>query len=92
MIYNKTLVRLVDYYTDNFIHAYWTENAADALKMYSFMLNNDDIKLEIGESEEHPSEFDGYLVHVKDISVTFGNESTLNCINVYVNAGSREDD
>ena len=80
---DKILVRLMDIETERMISAFYTTNWSEVLKMYSFMKENN-ISYDITISEEDSIKYKDSVCFIKDISLTFGGNTGINVINIWV--------
>ena len=80
----KVLVNLIDIKTENKIRCYWTTNFSETLKMYNYA-KEANIDIEIGSVD---NSIENKLIEnffdVEKVTIRFGDDINLTCINVYV--------
>lgn len=87
MMYSDICVRLVDNKTEKMIRAYHTTNLSETLKMYEFMIDKENLMIDIPYQDREDNYEDGYgglEGRVRDVRVNFGDEINLLSINVYI--------
>lgn len=85
---NNVKVRIIDGRTDYIVRAFSTTIPTEMLKMYHYILENEDvITLHIPQSEIDEfgdSPYNNQDCLINDIEVSVGGDGNLSCINLYV--------
>ena len=79
---DKFLIRMIDIENDRIIRCFQSFNITELLNLYLVAKENE-VEVDIPISDNKDT-YNGKFAFVKDVRITFGDNETYTCLNVYV--------